>query len=307
MPTTPSLTDQIATAAAKAASVVAASTVTIGRDGRGTGIIIGPNKVLTNAHNLRDRTTQIGFDGGRTAQASLSAVDADGDLAVLDVDTASAVGLLWAEESPKQGDVVFAASRTADGVRVAFGTVSAVGLSFRGPRGRLVNGSLEHTAPVMRGGSGGPLVDAAGRLVAINTHRIGRGFYLALPGDSALKDRIAELAAGRSVEPRRLGVALASSDVAAKLRRSVGLSERAGVLVRGVEVGSPADAAGLREGDLIVKAGAVITTTTDDLHVALQALTGDEVVLTIVRGNDESTATVRFTAEVADRPGDAAS
>ena len=59
--------------------------------------------------------------------------------------------------------------------------MSATGRSFRGPRGRLVTGGIEHTAPLARGSSGGPVVDAAGRLVGITTLRLGDGFAIAQP------------------------------------------------------------------------------------------------------------------------------
>ena len=111
------------------------------------------------------------------------------------------------------------------GLRVSFGTVSGVGRTFRGPRGRRIAGALEHTAPLGRGSSGGPLVDAEGRLVGINTHRLGEGFYLALPAGAALKTRVDALARGESASRVQLGVGLAPSHVARRLRRSVGLPD----------------------------------------------------------------------------------
>src|SRR5690606_21202752 len=139
--------------------------------------------------------------------------------------------------------------------RVSFGIVSATERAFRGPRGRRIRGSLEHTAPLPRGSSGSPIVDADGAVVGLSTHRIGDGFYLALPADDELRERLDALAAGRTRQRVTLGVGLAPSGVARRLRRSVGLPERDGLLVRGVEPDSPADAAGLLEGDLLVAAG----------------------------------------------------
>ena len=286
--------DDLRIAAQNAASAVSSATVAIGRDGRGTGIVIGPGKVLTSAHNLRDRTTQLRFTNGRIVQATVAAIDSDGDLAVLDADTADASALLWAERVPEQGDIVFAASPTADGVRVSFGMVSAVARSFRGPQRRLISGSVEHSAPLARGASGGPLVDGDGRLVGINTHRVGRTFYLARPGDEVVRQRIVDLAAGKSPQPRRLGVALAPADVAAKLRQSVGLAERTGLLVRGVEANGPAAAAGIREGDLLVQVGEVELTSSDVLHTVLATLDGDRLSLAIVRGAEELQVEVVF-------------
>src|ERR687885_1526 len=82
------------------------------------------------------------------------------------------------------------------GVVLAFGLVSAVGRAFRGPRGRRIAGSIEHSAPLPRGASGGPVVDAAGRLVGIDTNRLGDGFYLAIRADASLRQRVEALGRG---------------------------------------------------------------------------------------------------------------
>src|SRR2546426_1051884 len=76
------------------------------------------------------------------------------------------------------------------GLGVPFGQVSSVGRGFRGPGGRRIAGSIEHTAPMAHGSSGGPVVDATGRFVALNTNRAGEGFYLALPADAELRQRV---------------------------------------------------------------------------------------------------------------------
>ena len=127
--------------------------------------------------------------------------------------------------------------------------MSSVARSFRGPRGRRISGSIEHTAPLAPGSSGSPLVDRDGKLIGLNTNRIGNGFYLALPADESLKNRIAALQRGESAERPRLGVGIAPSWVANRMRRAVGLGPRDGVLVREVEDGSAAQAAGITEGD----------------------------------------------------------
>ncbi|MGE0731316.1 MAG: S1C family serine protease [Acidimicrobiia bacterium] len=270
--------------------------VAVGRDRRGSGIVVAEGRVLTNAHNLRDRTTLVTFAGGRTAQGRVHGSDGDGDLVVLEVDTTGATPLAVAAigDGPGLGDLVLAAGRTADGLRLTAGLVSAVERSFDGPRGRRINGAVEHTAPMARGSSGGPLLDRAGRLLAINTHRLGGGFYLARAIDAALATRLADLQAGASIRPRRLGVALAPAEVAARLRRAVGLAERAGLLVRQVAAGSPAQRAGLREGDLLVAAGDRELTEPAALHAALETSGSEPLVLAVVRGAEELTVTVSF-------------
>jgi serine protease Do len=187
---------------------------------------------------------------------------------------------------------------------VTFGVVSGVGRDFRGPGRRRIIGSVKHTAPLARGSSGGPLADAEGRLLALNTHRLGDGFYLAIPADAALRERVDQLAAGESPTHRRLGIAVAPAFVARRLRRAVGLPERDGLLVRGVEDGSPAAAAGVSGGDLIVSADGNDVRTADDLWTVLDSA-GDTVELGIVRGADELTVRVSFAADATVEEGSA--
>ena len=147
--------------------------------------------------------------------------------------------------------------------------MSSVARAFRGPRGRRISGSVEHTAPLAPGSSGSPLVDGEGRLLGLNTNRLGGGFYLALPADEALRGRVAALQRGESAERPRLGIGIAPSWVALRMRRAVGLPDREGVLVREVEPDSPAARAGISEGDLIVEAGGRPITEPDDVYDAL--------------------------------------
>src|SRR3954462_2336133 len=85
---------------------VGPSVVGIGRRGRGTGFVVAQGRVVTNAHNLRDDTTEVQFADGRVAQGTVQGSDLDGDLVVLEVDTADVVALGWADETPDVGDVV---------------------------------------------------------------------------------------------------------------------------------------------------------------------------------------------------------
>ena len=297
--------EEFGQAIAAVAERVGSSVVGVGRDGRGSGVVIGEGQVLTNAHNLRGREVTITFSDGRSTRGDVRGVDPDGDLAVVAVDTAGATPVAWGSgESASVGDPVFGAAATyGGGARVTLGFVSSVARSFRGPGGRRISGSIEHTAPLAPGSSGGALLDAQGQLVGLNTNRIGEGFYLALPADAALKSRVESLGKGESIERPRLGVAIAPNHVARRLRRSVGLPERDGILVRGVEDGSAAAAAGVEVGDLIVSAGGKSIADADDLQDALAALT-PPYDLVVVRGADEKTLSISG-ARKGRTPGDA--
>jgi serine protease Do len=287
--------EELEQAVRQVAEQVGPSVVGIGRRGRGSGVVLGDGRVATNAHNLRGEETTVVFADGRSETARALGVDVDADLAVLAVDTGGAPAVQWAPEAEATlGTAVLALASPGGQLRVTVGLVSAVGRAFRGPRGRRIAGSVEHTAPLGRGSSGGPVVDAAGRLLGLNTNRLGDGFYLALPADADLRARLDALGRGEAPTRARLGVGVAPARVARQLRRAVGLPERDGLLVRVVEAGGPADRAGLRTGDLLVEAGGRAVSDADELYEALDRVAGDSLELRVVRGNDELTVTVRF-------------
>jgi len=276
------------------AGAASPSVVSIGRNGRGSGFVVASGRVLTSAHNLRDQTVAVTFADGRAEQGSVHGVDADGDLVVVDVPTADVTPLTFATELPTVGAAVVAVGRGGHRSRTTLGFVSAVDQAFHGPRGRVVRGSLEHTAALARGSSGGPVLNTEGEVVGINTHRVGDGFYLARAADEALRARISELVEGRSVQRRTLGVAIAPGNVASQLRQAVGLPERDGVLVRGVDESGPAGRAGVLVGDLIVGLGDTPIASVDDLQDALDSVNAESVQLALVRGVEDVTVTVTF-------------
>jgi len=271
------------------------SVVGIGqRWGVGSGVVLGEGRVLTNAHNVRGDRVTVTFADGRTAEGSVAGHDIDADLAVIDVDTGGAPALPWAADgAPGVGTPVFALSNPGGrGLRVTFGFVSGIERTFRGPRGRRITGSLEHTAPLLPGSSGGPVLNAGGQLLGINTNRLGEGFYLAIPADETLRGRAEALARGESAASPRLGVTIAPGHVARRLRRAVGLPEAEGLLIREVAEDSPAARAGLAQGDLIMAAAGQPVRTPDDLFDALQAAQGGTVELKLLRGTEERTLQV---------------
>ncbi|MFZ4519355.1 MAG: S1C family serine protease [Microthrixaceae bacterium] len=303
-PPTPDPTDPLAAleaAVARAVEIVGPSTVTIGRRGRGSGVVVAADRVLTNAHNLRDRTTQVTFAGGRAEQGEVVGLDPDGDLVVLAVPTGDAPVAAWADTAPDAtpaavGSVVTALARGTSGLRVSTGVVAASDRSFRGPGGRLVTDGLEHTAPLAPGSTGGPLVNRHGRVVGITTLRPHDGFAVARPASAGVRTAVERLAGGGTTARPNLGVAVAPPEVAARLRAAVGLDERQGLLVRDVEDDSAAAAAGVRAGDLLVRADGEDLTDVDVLHRVLAGHTaGDGLTLGVVRGAEELELAVTLT------------
>jgi serine protease Do len=280
-------------AVADTAARVGPAVVGIGRGwGRGSGVVVAPGQVLTVAHVLRGEEVAVAI-GGEVVEGRVLGADPDLNVALLAVDTGDVDPVAWADESPEPGAPVFAlADPGGRGLRTTFGLVTATGRSFRGPRGRRIGGSIEHSAPLPRGSSGGPLVDAEGRLLGINSVRLEGGLLLALPADAALRTRVDALTRGEAPARPRLGVALAPPRAARRLRAAVGLPEREGLLVRGVEPDSPAASAGLEPGDLLVAAGDRPLHGYDELFDALEA--GGSLTLTVVRGSDEREVTAHF-------------
>ena len=293
-----SLLGEISETVAGVAERVGPAVVGLGRGwGVGSGVVVDEGIVLTTAHAVRGEEPTVTFTDGRRASGRLTGVDADLDVAVIAVDTGDVAPVAWAPEggAPLGSAVVALANPGGRGLRATLGFVSAGERRFRGPRGRRITGAIEHTAPLPRGSSGGPLLDAEGRLLGINAVRLEGGLILALPAGAALRERIGALARGEATAGRRLGVAVAPPRVARRLRRAVGLPERDGLLVRAVETGSPADRAGLERGDLIVAAAGSDVDGIDALHAALDALPdGETLALTALRGTDEHAFEVAF-------------
>lgn len=290
--------EELQNAIVKIADQVGPSVAGIGRGwGRGSGVVIAPGQVLTNAHVLRGDEVGVLIGEGESAHGRVAGVDVDLDLAVIAVDTGDAPVVVWEPDATDEagiGTPVFAlADPGGRGLRVTFGTVSAAGRSFRGVRGRRVRGAFEHSAPLPRGSSGGPLVDRDGRLLGINTLRLEGGLILAVPADGALKTRVDALGRGEGAKRPRLGVALAHPRAARRIRAAAGLAEREGLLVRAVETASPADTAGLRRGDLLVSANGKPLSSVDDLFDNLEG--AGKLVVGVVRGVEELEVEVDLT------------
>ena len=291
--------EELEKATVEVAERVGPAVVGIGHGwGLGSGVVVADGVVLTNAHNVSDPGVSLIFADGRPVKGQVTGHDIDGDVATISVDTAGVAPIEWAPAPARVGASVFAlANPGGRGLRVTLGTVAAVGRTFRGPRGRRVTGTVEHTAPMAKGSSGGPLVDASGRLVGLNTNRLGEGFYAALPADEELRRRVDALGRGESPARPHLGVGLVPGRAARHIRRAAGLPDRDGVLIQEVEDGSPAARAGLRRGDLIVEAGGSAVTTIDDLYQAVDGLDLDQALaLEVVRGAEELSVSVTFGA-----------
>lgn len=283
----------------RVAETVGPAVVGIGRGWHtGSGVIVAEGRLLTSARNVPADDATVSLSDGRSVPARVVGRDGELDVAVLAADTGDLAGVEWTPEENAGGigtAAVALANPGGRGLRATLGFVSATGRSFRGARGRRIRGCIEHSAPLPRGSAGGPLVDATGRLLGLNTVRLGEGLILAIPADTGLRQRVDALWHGQVPTPVRLGVAVASPYVARRLRRAVGLPEADGVLVHSVQESSAAERAGLEQGDLIVAAGDRPIDGVEALYESLDRVEpGETLTLRILRGVEERQLTVSF-------------
>ena len=173
----------------------------------------------------------------------------------------------------------------------SLGVVGAVGGPWRTFRGTEVEGYLRSDTTFYPGFSGGPLVDAEGRVVGMNSSRLGRGAGLTVPV-GALARIATDLLAGGKVRRAYLGVSSQVARLPAALAALVAGRET-GLLIVAVEPGSPAEAAGILLGDILVEFGGEPVTDTDSLQAQLgPGRIGQATPVAVLRGGELKTLSV---------------
>jgi S1-C subfamily serine protease len=262
-----------------------------GADGAGSAVVITPDGYLLSNHHVVDgaREVRVRAPAGDSTVARVVGSDAATDLALLHADpvamAAPAPGELAAAPVRPGQLVVAIGNPLGFSSTVSAGVVSALGRSLRGKDGRLIDGIVQHTAPLNPGNSGGPLADSQGRIVGINTAIIARSQGLGFAVGAATASWVlAELLARGRVRRSYLGVGGATRPLDRRLARAHGVLAASTVEVLSVEAGSPAARAGVRDGDLIIGLGAAAVTSVDELVRALRTVAaGTAAPLRLVR------------------------
>lgn len=261
------------------------------RRGRaGTGIVWDKDLVLTANHVVENEDNIEVVVNDKSSKATLVGRDPATDLALLRVSGLSAAPAPRKNVADlKIGQVVLAVGRPG-GLKATFGTISSISSSPRGWRGSEIEHLIQTNAPLYPGFSGGPLVDADGRVVGMNSWVFGRGDGRAVAMDVA--ERVAaSLISGGRVKRAYLGIGTQAVPLPEAVRGKA--NQESGLLILAVEPKSPADQAGLMQGDTVVGINGTSTTDLDALYQTLRSLqVGSTQKVRLIRAGDVKELTV---------------
>lgn len=286
------LSDAMADAVEKAA--VGTVLISARRRFPASGIAYAPGLVLTASHVLeRDEDIPLVLPGGDQLKAILVGRDPGSDLAVIRTESELPAVIEPAAQEARVGQLVLALGRpTEDGIQASLGVVSAVSGPVHTRRGGLLEGHIRTDAIPYPGFSGGPLVDAAGMVLGMNTSGLTRGSSLAIPAKLSWKIA-ASLVEHGSVRRGYLGVRSQPVEIPPAQQEGLGRQQGSGLLLVGVETDSPAAEAGLMVGDILSGFAGQQVSEPDDLFTRLAGdLVGEQVELEILRAGQKQNLTV---------------
>lgn len=246
-----------------------------------TGIAWSADGEIVTADHIvqRDENINVTLPDGSTHEAKVLGRDPSSDLVLLKVE-AKLTPAEWAD-SVKVGNMVFAVGRP-DGLMASWGIVSYVGGAVRGRR--QLEAYIQTDVVMLPGFSGGPLVDASGRIAGINSSALGRDASVALPL-SAVKPVVEALKKHGHVKRGFLGVNTQPVRLAKEIVEK--LKQETGLMVIGTESDGPAAKAGILQGDVMVTLGDTKLNHVGDLQAALgTSVVGKSIKAKLVRGGE---------------------
>jgi S1-C subfamily serine protease len=269
--------------------------------GGGSGVIFTPDGfILTNSHVVRGAPTlKVILPDGRLMRADLIGQDVDTDLAVIRVTDPERGAFPWAtlgdSRAIRPGQVAVAIGNPYGFQHsVTAGVISALGRSLRARSGRLMDDIIQTDASLNPGNSGGPLVTTRGEVIGINTAMIlpAQGLCFAIASNTA-RFVAARLMRDGCIRRSYIGVAGQNVPIPRGLARVHQLAVSSGVLIVSIEPKSPAAAAGLLDGDIILAFAGDPISAIDDLHRRLSDdRIGKPAVVTVLRGLERRQITI---------------
>jgi S1-C subfamily serine protease len=286
----------ISDAMAEAVARAGISTVLVSARRRfpASGIVYTTDLILTADHVIeREDDINVGLPDGSEVPARLAGRDPGTDLALLRLSRPATSAAQTSTAEARVGQLVLAVGRpTSEGVQASLGVVSSIGGPMRTGRGGLLERYLATDAIPYPGFSGGPLVDAAGQVVGVNTSGLARGTSLAIPAGLAWQTAAALAQNGR-VRRGYLGIRSQPVELPASTQKALGRQQATGLLLVGIEEDSPASAGGLMIGDILVGLSGQTVSDPDELLTKLSgSQVGSAIAVEILRGGQPAKVTV---------------
>jgi S1-C subfamily serine protease len=269
------------------------------RAGSGSGFIATPDGfIFTNSHVVHGaREIEVALLDGRRYRALLVGDDPDSDLAVVRISADDLRPIAFGDSAAIRPGQLAIALGNPFGLQttVTAGIVSALGRTLRSQSGRLMDNIIQTDAALNPGNSGGPLVDARGKVIGVNTAIVaaGQGICFAIAANTA-KHIASLLIRDGKIHRGYVGIAGSDVDIPRFLQRQHALAQRRGILVQSVEPSSPASRAGIEPGDIVIALGAEPVEGVDGLH---RVLTGHDRVdapttVSLLRRNERVQRTI---------------
>jgi S1-C subfamily serine protease len=286
------LSDALADAAEKAGK--ATVLVNARRRMPASGIVYASDLVLTADHIVeREDDIKVTLADGTEIPAKVAGRDAGSDLAVLKLER-SVEAVAEVTKSPARlGQIALVLGRpSADGIEASLGTVSAIGGRIRTGRGGMLERYIRTDSISYPGFSGGPLVAADGTVLGVNTSGLANGTAVTIPADIAWKIADALVKDGR-IKRGYLGIRSQAVEIPEASQKSLEREQATGLLVVGLENGSPASKGGLMVGDILIAVAGAPVLHHDELFARLNGeVAGKSTPIEILRGGQPQTLNV---------------